>query len=494
MSGVDDLFGSDDEEPQQQAQRSASPAPAPKQDMKARLAALAAAKKREREEEAGGAGGKDKGKKSKKHKAEKADGGEKKQRKQKATGTAALVDFGDDEDEEDDEDWQAGGEEGEEGELGGSGDEAAAPRAASKRQQERAEREAARAEREANRIELDENDEAMVMPTDADRDFIDDEGVDADARVDFGDDDEQLAGYEEAEEAGEEEDELERIFSKKKRKDDGASAKDAKETVENLLSWMELAVEEDQKANEEGRPAIHKLKLLPLVEEVLTTKRLHSDLLDAGLLGVLKAWLELMPDGTLPNARIRESVLRLLCQLPVDTALEDRKEQLKRSGLGRVVMFYFKLPDETAGNRRLAKDLVERWSRPILAPSRARELNEEERERILQARQQRQAKAAAQAAQARMAEIDAEDDAAGRPRQPRFGEAGFRFHASIPQAAALDYVKAPSGKFAMPEAKKGGKKGDEHKLTKKLKGMTKGARAGRAAVASVEGRNVTIQH
>lgn len=34
-----------------------------------------------------------------------------------------------------------------------------------------------------------------------------------------------------------------------------------------------------------GRPAVHKLKLLPLVEEVLTTKRLHSDLLDAGLLG-----------------------------------------------------------------------------------------------------------------------------------------------------------------------------------------------------------------
>lgn len=46
MSGVDDLFGSDDEEPQQ---RAASPAAAPKPtDMKARLAALAAAKKRER--------------------------------------------------------------------------------------------------------------------------------------------------------------------------------------------------------------------------------------------------------------------------------------------------------------------------------------------------------------------------------------------------------------------------------------------------------------
>ncbi len=36
---------------------------------------------------------------------------------------------------------------------------------------------------------------------------------------------------------------------------------------------------------------------------------------------------------------------------------------------------------------------------------------------------------------------DAEDDAAGRPRKPRFGEAGFRFHASIPQVC-----RAPVGK------------------------------------------------
>jgi transcription factor SPN1 len=51
-----------------------------------------------------------------------------------------------------------------------------------------------------------------------------------------------------------------------------------------------------------------------------------------------------MPDGALPNAKIRETVLRLLHQLPVDCSLEDRKEQLKRSGLGKVVMFLFKVP------------------------------------------------------------------------------------------------------------------------------------------------------
>lgn len=137
---------------------------------------------------------------------------------------------------------------------------------------------------------------------------------------------------------------------------------------------------------------------------------------------MLKAWLELMPDGTLPNARIRESVLRLLgqvgrrpaqgrgkrtsrercaevgcgapcleadsmqlllacsfatqltlgvpalppalLQLPVDTALEDRKEQLKRSGLGRVVMFYFKLP----GAPRAALFMAARACRPCVPP------------------------------------------------------------------------------------------------------------------------------
>ena len=69
------------------------------------------------------------------------------------------------------------------------------------------------------------------------------------------------------------------------------------------------------------------------------------------------------------------------------------------------------------------------------------------------------------------------------------------------QAAQLDYVKAPTGQYAMPEKKKVGSGKDkggaagEHKLTKKLKGMAaKGGRPGRAAVVSVEGRNVTIQH
>lgn len=41
------------------------------------------------------------------------------------------------------------------------------------------------------------------------------------------------------------------------------------------------------------------------------------------------------------------------------------KEQLKKSQLGRIVMFLSKLPDEIPANRRMARELVQRWSRPI---------------------------------------------------------------------------------------------------------------------------------
>lgn len=140
-----------------------------------------------------------------------------------------------------------------------------------------------------------------------------------------------------------------------------------------------------------------------------------------------------------------------------------------------------------------------------------------------------------------------EDQEGQRRRQPKPGEAGFRYHATIPQVpaslglppglwlkqsrrtvvsrpatghpsklgttasptsthstcpspyvplqpASLDYIKAPVSRFAVPEGKAAGKGKEEHRLAKKLKGMAKSKQAGRAAKVSVEGRNVTIQH
>ena len=54
-------------------------------------------------------------------------------------------------------------------------------------------------------------------------------------------------------------------------------------------------------------------------------------------------------------AQIRTSVLQLLTALQIDLTDEQRKAQLTTSGLGKVVMFLSRLPDETPTNRRLAK-------------------------------------------------------------------------------------------------------------------------------------------
>lgn len=323
-----------------------------------------------------------------------------------------------------------------------------------------------------------------MVRTAEDDDFIDDEGVAPEQRVDFGVDDVPEGGYAEAEEGEEDdmEDELDRLFNKRGRRENTGTDAQNRAMVENLLAQMEVAVEEDLRAFENRKPALNKLRLLARVEEVLAMRKLHGELLDSGLLGVLKAWIEPMPDGTLPNSKIRSSVLNMLTRLPVDCSFEDRKEQLKRSGLGRIIMFLSKLPDELPANRRVARELVDKWSRPILAPRRDKQIEEEEMQRILEARQARE--------RAQRASNPVPDDGDLPTAQLRPGQAGFRYHAHIPQAASLDYVNKPVSKVASLDKKSSGKN-TEHRLTKKLRSMGK-VSSKRAADVKVEGRNVTL--
>ena len=197
----------------------------------------------------------------------------------------------------------------------------------------------------------DSDEEPPEVPRTAEDDaFIDDEGADPVDDV-FGDEDDGQADQQQELEASEEDDEIDRLMNKKKRGRGQQSFQEIQATVENFLARMEVAAEADMKANEDNKPAIHKLRMLPDVQDILSNQGMHNEFLDGGLLGVFKAWIEPMPDGSLPNITVRSAVLKLLQQLPIDIADEGRKEQLKKSGLGKVVMFLFKLPDETAGNR-----------------------------------------------------------------------------------------------------------------------------------------------
>ena len=200
------------------------------------------------------------------------------------------------------------------------------------------------------------DEEPVVAPRTAEDDaFIDDEGADPADDV-FGDEEDAEGDQTgEALEAAEDDDEIDRMLNKKKRRGREQSVQDIQATVESFLARMEAAAEGDMDANAQNKPAIQKLRMLPDVQEMLSNQNVHNEFLDGGLLGVFKAWIEPMPDGSLPNITVRSAVLKLLAQLPIDISYEGRKEQLKKSGLGKVVMFLFKLPDETASNRYIFK-------------------------------------------------------------------------------------------------------------------------------------------
>ena len=199
-------------------------------------------------------------------------------------------------------------------------------------------------------------------------------------------------------------------------------------------------------------------------------------------------------------------LLTQACELlPIDLSREDIKAHLKKSQLGQRVMFLHNCPDETPANKRLACSLINQWTRPIF-----HDPEEEERKRRLKERhlahsremEIKASKAREEKAQALLKQQEASAAAAGggskASRAPRQGEAGFRWHASIPVASKLDYVNQPKLEeglalsMAAAEAKGAGSK--DTRFDKKMREVVRKSKTGtaRAAKPSIEGRSITI--
>ena len=67
---------------------------------------------------------------------------------------------------------------------------------------------------------------------------------------------------------------------------------------------------------------------------------------------------------------LRNCGLTICTAQVVPDVVQERRDALKNSGIGKMVMFLYKLPDETPANRKMAKQIVERWSRPIFESHR----------------------------------------------------------------------------------------------------------------------------
>lgn len=138
--------------------------------------------------------------------------------------------------------------------------------------------------------------------------------------------------------------------------------------VDKLLTQMAKAVKLDDEQYAKQQPAVNKMALLEMVQTTVSMKPLHQTLLDKDILSYLRDWIEPRDAHTLPALSVRTTIYDLLMQLP---CLPDH---LKRSNnekppIGVIIVALRKHKMETTANKRILKELMDKWSRPIFSKS-----------------------------------------------------------------------------------------------------------------------------
>ncbi|CAI7759310.1 unnamed protein product [Closterium sp. NIES-54] len=291
----------------------------------------------------------------------------------------------------------------------------------------------------------------------------------------------------------EEEDEVGRLFKGGKKRRNEMSDGEKALFVEEFHAKMLKAAEDDATANRQHRPAINKLRMLPEMLNTLRKKHLQREFLDRGVFSYLKNWLEPLPDLSLPNIKIRTSILELVKELPIDVGgSSERRRQLKESGLGRVVMFLSKLPEETVQNRKLARDLVDMWSRPIFEKStHYRDLRDDYDRPTRPPPSQREDASAHESSHSRPDDLDL-DNAGEAKGEAEEGAGKKRVMTRVPQPMAMDFRVRPESKVTEEMLARRGQKDARHQsVTKKLQKLRQSKNKNlRAEKVSVQGRGM----
>ncbi|KAG8833754.1 Transcription factor iws1 [Serendipita sp. 411] len=137
----------------------------------------------------------------------------------------------------------------------------------------------------------------------------------------------------------------------------------ADDYVANLRVDMMRAANDDKDAHREGVPAISKLRMLDRVMDTLQKRQYATAIMDQDLLGACKIWLEPLDNKSLPALNIQKAFFDHFLKMNIDT------ETLRESGLGRIVLFYTKCKRVIEPIQRIASQLVDIWTRPILKRS-----------------------------------------------------------------------------------------------------------------------------
>jgi transcription factor SPN1 len=159
----------------------------------------------------------------------------------------------------------------------------------------------------------------------------------------------------------------------RKRRNEDAIKKEVEQynnDIETLAERMSDAYRDDKEAIAKNTFAIAKLQLLPQVvvmlhrrnpaiDQQLDREEIDRPIANENFLKACKRWLDPLPDGSLPNLKIRESIIKNLFKLEVDQTV------LINSRIGQAIMLLSKHKLETRENKKLLSQLISKWCRPI---------------------------------------------------------------------------------------------------------------------------------
>jgi transcription factor SPN1 len=157
------------------------------------------------------------------------------------------------------------------------------------------------------------------------------------------------------------------VHKMKKKKRIAKKQSEIEDEIKDFLARMDNAAEDDEDAIKGKRPATRKLTMLDEVVDMLMRRDIMRTLLDFDVLASCKKWIQPLPTGKLGNVTVRQRIVEAISKMTGDFGITS--SDLKRSGLGQVVMVLYKHKDETPTMKRDLKKLIEQWSRPIFQKS-----------------------------------------------------------------------------------------------------------------------------
>ena len=158
----------------------------------------------------------------------------------------------------------------------------------------------------------------------------------------------------------------ETLEAMKKPKAEVMSEAEKDKITERLLHRMHDAFVKDEALFKTGEPAVHKLQLLKVVQQMVAVKALQHNLLEKDILGAFKDWIEPKRDAskTLPSLTVRTAIYVMLTKLPCQTDHLKRTDGDKKP-IGYTILALRKHKMETPENKRMLKELMEKWCRPV---------------------------------------------------------------------------------------------------------------------------------